>query len=397
MPESYTYCLNLHKDHLGSWTTVTTEAGEVIREQSFDAWGNLRNPDTWSGTVTQQPMFDRGFTGHEHVQYFGNFGLINMNGRMYDPVMSSFLSVDNYVQAPDFSQSFNRYAYCLNNPLRYVDPDGENPVVVAAVLLYLVFTETGYEIQKQISPVAFHVDIHLSSEQKGVGFDVSVGIPKCYPVSYRAHYGATYYWKYYDNSYRGWEQRYGGEWTFFSVLNYSGTTFKNGGEIDQTTNAITIGGPFFNVKYENDYMFDLGQYFPGVPSADNGDRYRTAAARIKAGPLTVGVNLFTGDPGRTWDERNPEPMDYPEYDIYQRMTYTLNESGDDPDKYRAGVFYVGIGPFRFGKNSEQIRHTYQNRFAHDFLMKGDSPYFKVLDIKPKWYYYFGSGTGNTLW
>ena len=48
-----------------------------------------------------------------------------MNGRMYDPVMSSFLSVDNYVQAPDFSQSFNRYAYCLNNPLKYGDPDGE--------------------------------------------------------------------------------------------------------------------------------------------------------------------------------------------------------------------------------------------------------------------------------
>ncbi len=89
---------------------------------SFDAWGNPRDPDTWTGTITQQPMFDRGFTGHEHLEMFG---LINMNGRMYDPVMSTFLSVDNYVQAPDFSQSFNRYAYCWNNPLRYTDPDGE--------------------------------------------------------------------------------------------------------------------------------------------------------------------------------------------------------------------------------------------------------------------------------
>lgn len=26
---------------------------------------------------------------------------------------------------PDFSQSFNRYSYCLNNPLKYTDPDGE--------------------------------------------------------------------------------------------------------------------------------------------------------------------------------------------------------------------------------------------------------------------------------
>ena len=117
--ESVHYVL---KDHLGSWTTVTDAEGTVEREQSFDAWGNARNPETWSGDYNTMPMFNRGFTGHEHLM-FGK--LINMNGRMYDPVMSSFLSVDNYVQAPDFSQSFNRYAYCLNNPLRYVDPDGE--------------------------------------------------------------------------------------------------------------------------------------------------------------------------------------------------------------------------------------------------------------------------------
>ena len=116
----------IYKDHLGSWTTITDANGTVEREQSFDAWGNMRDPDTWTGTVTQQPMFDRGFTGHEHLN---SFGLINMNGRMYDPVMSSFLSVDNYVQAPDFSQSFNRYAYCLNNPLRYTDPSGEIAVI----------------------------------------------------------------------------------------------------------------------------------------------------------------------------------------------------------------------------------------------------------------------------
>ena len=50
-----------------------------------------------------------------------------MNGRMYDPVMSSFLSVDRFVQSFDNSQSFNRYAYCLYNPLRYVDPSGWRP------------------------------------------------------------------------------------------------------------------------------------------------------------------------------------------------------------------------------------------------------------------------------
>ena len=116
---------NLHyilKDHLGSWTTITDCQGNIEQELSFDAWGNLRNPETWrSFGQLPEPMFDRGFTGHEHLYAFG---LINMNGRMYDPLMSSFLSVDAYVQSPDNSQNFNRYAYCLNNPLKYVDPTG---------------------------------------------------------------------------------------------------------------------------------------------------------------------------------------------------------------------------------------------------------------------------------
>ena len=110
------------KDNLGSWTTITDGNGTVEQRLSYDAWGNLRDPNTWSGSFTGTPMFDRGFTGHEHLY---NFGLINMNGRMYDPVMSSFLSVDRYVQSPSNSQNFNRYAYCLNNPLRYTDPSGE--------------------------------------------------------------------------------------------------------------------------------------------------------------------------------------------------------------------------------------------------------------------------------
>ena len=109
------------KDHLGSWTTITDEDGRLEQELSYDAWGNLRDPDTWCVDATIRPMLDRGYTGHEHLP---NLGLINMNGRMYDPVMSSFLSVDRYVQDPGNSQGFNRYAYCMYNPLRFTDPTG---------------------------------------------------------------------------------------------------------------------------------------------------------------------------------------------------------------------------------------------------------------------------------
>ncbi len=69
-------------------------------------------------------MFQNNYTYdvcHEHLY---DFGLINMNGRVYDPLTSSFLSPDIYVQDPTTQQGFNRYAYCMYNPLKYVDPSG---------------------------------------------------------------------------------------------------------------------------------------------------------------------------------------------------------------------------------------------------------------------------------
>jgi RHS repeat-associated protein len=69
-----------------------------------------------------EPFLGRGYTGHEHLPMFG---LINMNARLYDPLPGRFLSPDPFVQLPDFTQSYNRYSYALNNPLIYTDQNGE--------------------------------------------------------------------------------------------------------------------------------------------------------------------------------------------------------------------------------------------------------------------------------
>jgi len=116
--------LYIHKDYLGSFETVTIGSGEVYEKLSFDPWGRRRNPENWtyySTTTERTYLFDRGYTGHEHLD---NFDLINMNGRVYDPWLGRFLSPDPFVQAPTFSQSYNRYTYAFNNPLKYVDPTG---------------------------------------------------------------------------------------------------------------------------------------------------------------------------------------------------------------------------------------------------------------------------------
>jgi len=113
----------LHKDHLGSMQCITDETGHLLQELSYDAWGNRRNVDTWDvyTTLPAGILLARGFTGHEHIDLFD---LINMDGRIYDPIVGRFLSPDPIIQNPENLQSLNRYSYCLNNPLSLTDPSG---------------------------------------------------------------------------------------------------------------------------------------------------------------------------------------------------------------------------------------------------------------------------------
>ena len=127
-------------DNLGSILSVMDEDGNKVFDTSYDAWGRQ--------TVTRNDIgLHRGYTGHEMLN---EFDIINMNrrslsrsgesnGRLYDPVLARFFSPDNYVQLPDYSQSFNRYSYCLNNPLKYTDPSGNLFGIDDAIIAFAVF------------------------------------------------------------------------------------------------------------------------------------------------------------------------------------------------------------------------------------------------------------------
>ena len=107
--------LYMFSDHQGSVTGIYDADGSELFRASYSPWGAQQVSKNEIG-------FIRGYTGHEMLR---EFSLINMNGRLYDPLLGRFLSPDNFVQMPESSQSFNRYSYCLNNPLKYTDPSGE--------------------------------------------------------------------------------------------------------------------------------------------------------------------------------------------------------------------------------------------------------------------------------
>ena len=138
-------------DYLGSILAITNNAGALEETHSFDAWGRKRNPSDWSSIQAIDDDFtstitDRGFTGHEHLDAFG---LINMNGRLYDPVLGRMLSPDNFIQSPGSPMGMNRYMYANNNPLKFTDPSGNMPAVVVWLIYNVVRNAIQYLVNRR--------------------------------------------------------------------------------------------------------------------------------------------------------------------------------------------------------------------------------------------------------
>lgn len=124
-------------DYQGSLLALTDVNGVVKERYAYDPWGIRRSPAIWKDSDTRTKfIIYRGYTLHEHLD---GFGLINMNGRVYDPLLGMFLSPDPYVQAPGNWLNYNRYGYCYGNPFMYTDPNGEwiwlvVPIVAGAII-----------------------------------------------------------------------------------------------------------------------------------------------------------------------------------------------------------------------------------------------------------------------
>ena len=111
-----------YKDNQGSLIALTDQNGIVVEKYAYDPWGARRNPTDWQLKDTRSSFItNRGYTGHEHLDAFN---IINMNGRVYDPVTAMFFSPDPFIQSPENWMNYNRYSYVMNNPTRSTDPTG---------------------------------------------------------------------------------------------------------------------------------------------------------------------------------------------------------------------------------------------------------------------------------
>ena len=105
-----------HTDVIGSVRAITDEVGAVVIRRDYAPFGEDNNPD-----LPGDPMR---FAGKELDP---ETGMNYFAARYYRNTWGRFTSVDPVMGRRTNPQSFNRYAYALNNPLRFVDPTGLEP------------------------------------------------------------------------------------------------------------------------------------------------------------------------------------------------------------------------------------------------------------------------------
>jgi RHS repeat-associated protein len=104
-----------HPDHLGSSSLITDAGGLVAEHYEYSAYGRERANGTAAPDVSHR------FTG----QIFdAEIGLYYYGARYYDADLGRFIQADTIIPDVFDPQSWNRYAYALNNPLKYTDPTG---------------------------------------------------------------------------------------------------------------------------------------------------------------------------------------------------------------------------------------------------------------------------------
>ncbi len=160
------------KDHLGSVQFVITDDNSVL-ELSYDAWGNRRDPATWNLISNVNLLTGFGFTGHEHLDLFD---LINMDGRIYDPLTGAFLSPDIVLQFPDKAIGLNPYSYCLNNPVSFVDPTGYSigffDIVKGLMMATVTIASGGSALAAIPLIVTFSVTDGMYAQAKGANVNI---------------------------------------------------------------------------------------------------------------------------------------------------------------------------------------------------------------------------------
>ena len=104
-------------DHLSSNSIVTDNNGSIIETSDYEPYGKLFYSNEVQDTGNEYKFTGKEYDDENSLQYFGARYLDNNTARLY--------SIDPWNGDLTDPQTLNKYAYALNNPLRYNDPSGQ--------------------------------------------------------------------------------------------------------------------------------------------------------------------------------------------------------------------------------------------------------------------------------
>lgn len=123
------------KNVFGDVTHIYNESGALVGKYRYTAFGECIIEIGEDGIAGINPIRYRSY------YYDDEMGLYYLKTRYYDPVLGRFMTIDDiqYLD-PESINGLNLYAYCLNNPIFYIDPSGHFVITIGSIITAALIT-----------------------------------------------------------------------------------------------------------------------------------------------------------------------------------------------------------------------------------------------------------------
>jgi RHS repeat-associated protein len=163
-----------HPDHLGSTNVTSDGAGNLVESCEYMPYGTRARNEVTTSPGHQVTSYL--FTGKE----LDSTGLYYYGARYYDPDIGRFITADTIVQSPYDPQSLNRYSYCRNNPINYIDPTGHNWWKnIAGIVGAVVGTIVGIVTANPLLGMLLYSAIAASGQSGSYGRNFGINFASC--------------------------------------------------------------------------------------------------------------------------------------------------------------------------------------------------------------------------
>ena len=152
----YYYIYNAHGDVVG----LVNDAGTVVNTYEYTPWGEIHSETE----AVDNPIKYAG------EYYDEELDMIYLRARYYNPQIGRFTSLDIEEGEIASPLDMNRYVYCRNNPIKYVDPSGEvADWVILALYGYAQAVITSPDLQYDMQMLAHDIS---QGDYVSAAFDV---------------------------------------------------------------------------------------------------------------------------------------------------------------------------------------------------------------------------------